>query len=57
MIKFKRSLFYMLSNQKLMNVDGNELSHEELLNLWEFYNLMKGSRNSSFIIRGILIRI
>lgn len=52
LMESKTSLFFMFSNQKLMNVDGNELSHEELLNLWEFYNLMKGSRNSSFIIRG-----
>lgn len=45
-------LYFVLSNLKLLNTNGSELSHEQLLELWEFYNMLKGSRNSSFILRG-----
>ena len=47
-----KDLYFMLSNHKLLNTDGNELSYEQLLKLWEFYNMLKGSRNSNFILRG-----
>lgn len=46
------SLFFALSNLRLLKGDGSELSQEDLIKLWEFYNLMIGSTNSSLISRG-----
>lgn len=45
-------LYFVLSNLKLLNANGSELSREQLLKLWDFYNLLKGSKTSSFIHRG-----
>ena len=42
----------MLSNFRLLNSNGNELSQEELNKFFEFYNMMSGSFNSRFIFRG-----
>ena len=46
------SLYIVLSNFRLINRDGNELSQDELRKLWEFYNLMTGSPYARFIFRG-----
>ena len=45
-------LFFALSNKKLLNSSGQVLSLNELLKLWEFYNLIKGSSYSRLILRG-----
>jgi hypothetical protein len=45
-------MFFPLSNYRLLKGDGSELSHDELIKLWVFYNLLSGSMNSRFILRG-----
>ena len=45
------TLFFALSNFRLLNADGSELSQEGLMKLWEFYNLLIGSRYSKPILR------
>ena len=45
-------MFLMLSNFRLLNSNGDELTQEELNKLFEFYNMMSGSLNSRFIFRG-----
>lgn len=42
----------MLSNYRLLNSNGDELTQEELNKIFEFYNMMSGSLNSRFILRG-----
>ena len=42
----------MLSHLRLLNSVDNELSHGQILKLWEFCNLLSGSMNSRFILRG-----
>lgn len=43
---------FLLSDYNLLRSNGCELSHEQVLKLWEFYNLLSGSMNSRFIFRG-----
>lgn len=43
---------FPLSDLRLLRNDGSDLSHEEILKLWEFYNLLFGSMNSRLIFRG-----
>ena len=47
-----KDLFFALSNKELLNSGGQILSHDELLKLWEFYNLIKGGGYSRLIMRG-----
>lgn len=47
-----KALFFILSNKRLVRGNGVELSHDELIKLWEFYNLFVESRYSKQIIRG-----
>lgn len=51
-MKFSDSLFFALSNKRLLNGNGVELTPQELLKLWEFYNLFVGSNYSRLIMRG-----
>ena len=46
------SSFPKISQLRLLNGVDNELSQEQILKLWEFYNLLSGSTNSKFILRG-----
>ena len=46
-----KALYFVLSNLRLVHGSGGELSHEEVIKLWEFYNLFVGSRNSKLIMR------
>lgn len=46
------SIFYSLSNKRLLNSNGVELTPQELLKIWEFYNLFVGSMFSRLIMRG-----
>jgi hypothetical protein len=46
------NLFFVLSNKRLINSTGVDLTHDELLKLWEFYNLFTGSVYSRLIMRG-----
>lgn len=43
--------FFVLSNKELLNSGGQILSHDELLKLWEFYNLIKGGGYPRLILR------
>jgi len=45
-------LFFVLSNKRLLNSSGRVLSHDELIKLWAFYNLIKGGSYSKLIMRG-----
>lgn len=47
-----KALYFALSNMRLVHGNGVELSHEELMKLWEFYNLFVGSRFAKQIMRG-----
>lgn len=46
------SLYFALSNSQIVNSNGETLSQDELLMLWNFINLLIGSRYSTFIFRG-----
>ena len=46
------SLCFKLSNKRLLDGSGAELTPQELLKIWEFYNLFVGSRLSRLIMRG-----
>lgn len=43
---------FPLSDLRLLRSEGSDLSHEEILKLWEFYSMLTGSMNSRFIFRG-----
>ena len=45
-------IFFALSNSKLVKENGEVLTQAELIKLWEFLNLLIGSRYSTFIMRG-----
>lgn len=45
-------IYFALSNSKLVKENGEVLTQAELLKLWEFLNLLIGSRYSTFIMRG-----
>lgn len=45
-------MFFPFSDLRLLRSDGSDLSHEEILKLWEFFNMLTGSINSRFIFRG-----
>ena len=46
------ALFFALLDKRLINSTGVELTQDELLRLWEFYNLFTGSVYSRLIMRG-----
>lgn len=46
------NLFFVLSNKRLISSTGVRLTQDELLKLWEFYNLFTGSVYSRLIMRG-----
>lgn len=43
---------FSITDYRLLRGDGSELTHDEIIKLWEFYNLLSGSLNSRFILRG-----
>lgn len=47
-----KALYFILLNKRLVRDNGVELSHDELIKLWAFYNLFVGSRYSKQIMRG-----
>lgn len=46
------SLYNALQWRKLKNLDDEELQQEDVLKLWGFYNMMKWSRECTFVMRG-----
>lgn len=51
-MKCNRPLYFVLTECHLMDDNGHPLGQENLLKLWELYNLMVGSTLSTFILRG-----
>ncbi len=51
-MSYFENLFFTLSNKRLINSTGVRLTQEELLKLWEFYNLFMGSVYSKLVMRG-----
>lgn len=46
------SLYYTLSNSKIVRCDGGVLRQDELMKLWNFVNMLLGSMYSTWIFRG-----
>ena len=51
-MKCNRPLYFVLTECHLMDDNGQLLVQEDLLKIWELYNLMVGSTLSTFILRG-----
>lgn len=51
-MRLYRPLYFVMNGCKLLNDEGIALSQDELLKLWNFYQMMVGSTLSTFILRG-----
>ena len=45
-------LYFALSNSKILKDNGLPLCQRELVQLWNFMNMLTGSRYTTFIMRG-----
>lgn len=46
------SLYFALSNSKILKDNGQPLSQREIVQFWNFMNMLTGSRYTTFIMRG-----
>lgn len=51
-MRLYRPLYFVMTGCKLLNDEGIALSQDELLKLWDFYQMMVGSTLSTLILRG-----
>lgn len=51
-MRLYRPLYFVMTGCNLLNDEGIALSQDELLKLWDFYQMMVGSTLSTFILRG-----